>query len=374
VTAAVYQAASLDESLRRIVELAPPALGVDICTVDLIVGAGGAHMIVAAATPPFDKTIGQRFATAGSNAERVVRERRMVVVADATNDPSLHPEFRASLKAGSVIYVPLFQGNGRPLGMLVLVRHQVGPFSDEQLRLAQVFSTRAAAAIENAQLYQQSRRDAEAKAMLLRELNHRVKNNLAGIVGLLNSTQPVDLSPAGRQWLDRVTERINVMGRAHELFVGGPQRVELGALVDQVLPSLSVVKPPGVHVRKDLDGVRVALPTERAVALAMVLHELCYNAIAHGLAGRADGLVTIRARGAAEPGRVLVEVSDDGVGFGNGNPAPSAARTDSASPGWGLTLVRGLVARELRGKFSLSPGPERGTIAAIEFPVTADDA
>ncbi|MBA3272993.1 MAG: GAF domain-containing protein [Chthoniobacterales bacterium] len=386
ITLAVYQASSLDESLKRLVDLAPAALEMDLCTVSLI-SEDGAAMCAAAATAPFESLIGKRFEIAGRNAEKVLESRQMLVIDDGAADQSIHEELRKHVRVGSIVYIPLFESDGRPLGLLLLIRHTPGSFSDEQLRLAQVFASRASGAIESARLYQQTRRDAETKAMLLRELNHRVKNNLAGIVGLL-STKPEGLGfpPQAEQWLDRVVDRISIMGRAHELFVGGPQTIGLAELIDQLLPTLSIVKPAGVRVVKELDGVSVTLSTERAVALAMVLHELCCNAIAHGLGDR--GTIVIRAH--SHTTGVVIEVADDGAGLprqveskGHAGvavnlkmPSGRGASTEVfANKGWGLRLVEGLVSRELRGRFTMcnSPDLNGGTIARVEFPISSEN-
>ena len=157
------------------------------------------------------------------------------------------------------------------------------------------------------QLHEQAGRDADAKAILLRELHHRVKNNLAGIVGLLSMHEP-DLTPSAQQWLSRVRERIGTMARAHDLFSGGIERVNLQQLVQQVLPSLSVLTPPGVVVKVNIGELDVSFDTPRAVSLAMVLHELCTNALVHGLAG--SGTLTISAR--RTDAGASIEVSEEG--------------------------------------------------------------
>src|SRR5205823_5265129 len=118
-------------------------------------------------------------------------------------------------------------------------RYEKGDFTNGQRELTQILAARAGAAIENSKLLEQTRTDADTKAVLLRELNHRVKNNLAGIVGLLSMGEP-EMPPATRRWLDRVIERIRILAGAHELFAGGVATAGLSDLVAKVLPSLSV--------------------------------------------------------------------------------------------------------------------------------------
>jgi two-component sensor histidine kinase len=130
----------------------------------------------------------------------------------------------------------------------------------------------------------------------------------------------------------------------------------------------------------------------------MVLNELCYNAMVHGLRG--GGALTIRARGgtheaaaldagAATEERVVIEVIDSGGRLnGNGRTAPSgegppvSASAVAAPPvrpppgngtGFGLELVEGLVRRELHGTFELRPSEQGGTVAVVEFPLASGE-
>ncbi|MGH7213511.1 MAG: histidine kinase dimerization/phosphoacceptor domain -containing protein, partial [Tepidisphaeraceae bacterium] len=338
------------------------------------------EMLAAAVTGVYAEQIaGRRFRSSGTNADRVMASRCMLVVEDGPNDPTLHPYFRKVMNAGSVIYLPLFRSDSAPLGVLVLVRHAPGLFTRDQLEMAQLFATRAAAAVENARLHGQARRDAETKAMLLRELNHRVKNVLSGIVGLLSMNTPPELTVAAREWLARVTERIGTIARTHELFVGGPghERVELGELIQRTLQSLSIDKPAGVSIRTEVDGVRATLRSERAVSLAMVIHELCYNAVVHG--SGEEGVVTVRLAWADAPNRVAVSVLDEGSETASApaelerNPVGDANRFRSAT-GSGLGLVNGLVGRELQGRFALSSRSGGGIAAVVEFPLLGDES
>ena len=379
VNAAIYQATTIEESLRKIVELAPPALGVDTCMV-VLVGEEEGQMVVAAATKPFDEAVvGFRYQAADTHAKDVLETGRILVVEDAYADPAVNSWLKERLRSGSTVYVPMHRPDHKPMGFLAMIRHSPGSFSREQVDVARLFSIRAAAAVEKARLHEQARRDADTKATLLRELNHRVKNNLAGIAGLL-SVGAADLPPEARQWLSRLAERIGTMARAHELFSGGMEAVRLSQLVAQVLPSLAVVKPANVAISTDFEEVDLSLRVEKAVSLAIVLHELCYNAIVHGLGEQ--GTLLIRARTVGQEA-IAVDVIDDGRGCA---PGDRAAAIPSVSPRWvaeqigirssglGLQLVNGLVGRELHGRFSLQPRSEGGTIATVEFPLQGNES
>jgi two-component sensor histidine kinase len=363
----IQRPGTLEEILNRIVELAPGTLEVDGALIWLIAEDNPDELSVVAATAPYGaKIAGFRIPTRGSQSEVVLAGRKPVIIEDGPANTLLHPKLRRLVPSGSLMFEPLLCADGRPLGVLVLLRHKTGPFAARQIEIAHMFAGRVAAVIEMARLHQQTLHDSETKAFLLRELNHRVKNNLSAIITLLSVKRPA-LTDEARRWLDRVIKRIGAMAQAHDLFSVSEDRVSLQELVDRTVRSLSVVQPGSVTVKADVSAVHARLRTERAVKLAMAMHELCFNGITHGLRGQ--GTLTIRAR--RQNGLLALEVEDDG---GKGRPASVPIEPAGPDGGGrlGLTLVRGLVGRELRGNFQLAPGPG-GSIATVEFPLLADE-
>ncbi|HYE20779.1 MAG TPA: GAF domain-containing protein [Tepidisphaeraceae bacterium] len=379
----IYRTEDLGESLKRLADAAPSVIGVDLCMVSLRTGRGAESQVYAVTNNEGGVT-GERHDLTGTHAEEAWTTRAPVVVEDGPNDPKLHPAFRHRLHVGSIIYLPLLRTDRKPMGTMSLIRHVPGTFTREQLELATVLAARAATAIEKAKLYASARRLASSQETLLRELNHRVKNNLASIVTLLQVNRPMMPEPAMR-WLNRVTGRVATMARTHELFVGGAASVALGDLVSKLLPSLSVVKPTRAQVRTHLEAADTRLPTDRAVSLAMVLNELCWNALEHGVGE--EGVLEIRARSGVD-GRLIVEVEDDGgrqreAAAGNGGGGGDGGDTDGAragtagtdlmavrrTRGMGLRLVEGLVARELGGRFVLLEAQGGGTLARVDLTI-----
>ncbi len=262
----------------------------------------------------------------------------------------------------SILLIPL-ESEGRVIGCMMVADHRPRRFTDADSRLARLWGSQAAVTIVNSDLYRRMKQALRSREALLRELSHRVKNNLAGIISLL-SFEERSRSPEESAWLNRVIGRIRAMAGAHHLFAGEVESTALEKIVGQVLSSLSVVRSAGVEIRTDVQSVTVPISADRAVSLAMVLHELCYNAIVHGLGGR-SGVVTLSAR-VAENDRLIVEVADDGAGFVD---QPRDRPGAGESSGMGLHLVRELVGRELRGTFSIHPREGGGTVATLAFPV-----
>jgi two-component sensor histidine kinase len=273
----------------------------------------------------------------------------------------------------SSIIVPL-QLEDRPVGVLALSDKRPRKFSKSDLHLAKLWGQQAAVTVVNSELHRQTQRDAQAKVVLLRELNHRVKNNLASIAGLL-CTSPVELPVEVRQWLDRVIERVSGMSRLHELLTDGTQNISVPDLVRKAVDSAILLWPPGVRLSLDLHGGQASLTTDRAVTLAMVMHELMYNALRHGVSN--NGMIWITSR--VEENHVIIDVIDD-ASKAHGDHEKILASENvrtvvmdrplvqvAGKTGLGLQLVRGLVGRELQGQFTFSTLADGRTLARVVF-------
>jgi two-component sensor histidine kinase len=231
---------------------------------------------------------------------------------------------------------------------LVRIRHA----EREMVRLS---TTLAELAAENGRIYERARRDAEATALLLRELQHRVRNNLAAIQALLvlerHRVPPRELPEA----LDVAIARLRSMAALQDSLLPHASEVQLASLARAVANGALDVFGAGDRVRCDVTG-GATLPARSASAVAIVLNELITNALKHADARVVD--VTIRQGATA----VELDVTDDGCGM------PSQAGSGS-----GLVIVRAVVQNELGGSLSYVPST-RGTRARIAIPSAAADA
>jgi PAS domain S-box-containing protein len=174
---------SLEQVLQRILEATPQFFSQEhSATIQLLEEDGNLHQRADSSNIPAEKQ--QNIFRPGEGiAGRVIQEQRPINVADVTADPDylpgpIPPHYR------SLLVVPLIAHN-QPLGTLSLSSRRVEAFDDRDIERLQGLAGYAAIAVYNAQLYEQTRRDAETKDLLLREVNHRVKNNLNAIIGLL---------------------------------------------------------------------------------------------------------------------------------------------------------------------------------------------
>jgi two-component sensor histidine kinase len=197
------------------------------------------------------------------------------------------------------------------------------------------------------------------KEILLRELNHRVKNNLQIISSLL-SLQKARISERGCQELfAECQHRVRAIALAHQRLCGGPSlaSIDLAVYFDQLARELSrsYCVGPG-HVTPKVVVEDTVLGVDQLVPTALIVNELVCNAFKYAFPEGRSGEVHVEVQ--RQHGNVRVSVSDDGIGF---SPEDLPSR-DSV----GLQIVQALV-DQLHGKLSWSNG--HGTCATVTFPL-----
>ncbi|WP_240629598.1 sensor histidine kinase, partial [Specibacter cremeus] len=180
------------------------------------------------------------------------------------------------------------------------------------------------------------------KDATIREIHHRVKNNLQTVAALLRMQSRRMRSEEGRQGLEQAMRRVSTIALVHEtLSQGLTQRVGFDELIDRQFRLSAEVASPSQRVATEREGLFGELPSDFATPLALVINELVTNAVEHGLQDR-EGTVRLtadRSRDGAGEEILTVTISDDGVGLPDGD----------WSEGLGLQIVRTLVTSELGG-------------------------
>ncbi len=187
------------------------------------------------------------------------------------------------------------------------------------------------------------------KDATIREIHHRVKNNLQTVSALLRMQARRTDNEEARSALSEAERRVATIATVHEaLSQNIDERVDFDAVFGQVLRMAALVATPSGKVTTRLEGSFGVVGADAAQALATVLAELVTNAVEHGLEDR-DGTVTVRASRDGE--NLEVHVVDDGAGVEPG----------TIMGGLGTRIVTTLVRGELRGTIDWVPGAEGGT-------------
>jgi two-component sensor histidine kinase len=192
-----------------------------------------------------------------------------------------------------------------------------------------------------------------SKTTLLREVHHRVKNNLATIDSLIGMEVRAMTDPDCQRSMDSLRKRIRAIGLVHEHLnkVGGANIVQSADYLKAIIGGLvesgdSTMKAIRVHT--DIEPVELATVT--AIPLGLIVNELVTNAIKYAFTNR-GGDIAISLQKTGDGLRLIVH--DDGIGIAAGEPE-----------GRGLSLVRAL-SGQLAGTITFTAPP--GTTAALDF-------
>lgn len=200
------------------------------------------------------------------------------------------------------------------------------------------------------------------KDATIREIHHRVKNNLQTVAALLRMQSRRMHSEEGKQGLEQAMRRVSTIALVHEtLSQGLSQSVDFDELIDRQFRLAAEVASPSQTVHTEREGAFGELPSDFATPLALVINELVTNAVEHGLEGR-EGTVSLHARrytNDAGDDALAVTIADDGVGLPEGH----------ISEGLGLQIVRTLVTSELGGTIEWNGRVGGGTDVVLDMPL-----
>jgi len=205
----------------------------------------------------------------------------------------------------------------------------------------------------------QIERSLAEKEILLREIHHRVKNNLQIISSMLNLQADRSADAETREVFHESEVRIRAMALVHEQLYrsGDLAHVDLAGYLDTLAQQVIRYFGRGscrVEVKVD-EAVR-DVSVDQAIPLGLIVNELVTNSVQHGLAEAHAGTIHVRLSGNADASEL--SVSDDGVGF------PPGFNVES-SDGLGLHLVQALTG-QLGGQFAISS--DRGARCVVELP------
>ena len=208
-------------------------------------------------------------------------------------------------------------------------------------------------------------RELITKDATIREIHHRVKNNLQTVAALLRLQARRLQAPDARAALEEAVRRVGSIALVHEtLSQTSEETVDFDDIAGRVVMMAGEVSAAEAGVTPALSGSFGLLPGSVATPLALVLTELLQNALQHGLcrtsAGTLAGSLTVHAT--RRPQRLIVTVTDNGAGL------PEGFDLDS-STSLGLQIVRTLVVGELGGRLEITPRAAGGTTVLVDLPV-----
>lgn len=220
------------------------------------------------------------------------------------------------------------------------------------MALLTTLANQTALAIENARLV--------TSAAVVREMHHRIKNNLQTVAMLMQLQLPdADRLETRRVLLTNI-HRIRSIAAVHEILSEqGFRLVNVREVLDRIArTTMTGLARPNQDVEIAVRGDNLQLPSRAATALAVVVNELIQNSLEHAFVGRRAGKIDISL--ARTPDALMILVSDDGIGL-----------PDEIGRSLGLEIAGTLIADDLNGELLFNRLPA-GTEACIRLPRAAE--
>lgn len=335
VSEAITSPQYLDQMLEVVTELAAQTVGATACAIYLLEDRGAAGE----------------------------QETTLPAFAGPSNTPLLDPKTLAEVaqtgrplsavhaNGGALLVVPL-SVQERVIGVLACLAPAGHVFTDGQETLLSTLANQTALAIENARLV--------TSAAVVREMHHRIKNNLQTVAMLMQLQLPDAERLETRQVLLTNIHRIRSIAAVHEILSEqGFRLVNVRSVLERIAQTtMTGMARPNQDVRIAVHGDSLQLPSRAATGLAVVVNELVQNSLEHAFAGRHSGRIDISL--ARTPDDLIILVRDDGIGL-----------PEQLERNLGLELAETLVGEDLRGQLQYNR-LSSGTEVCIRLPRDAE--
>ncbi len=334
-------------------------------------------------------------------AGRTALEGRIVHVTDVLDDPDhlAAPAMSPMRKTGArtVLGVPLLR-EGVPIGIIILVRRSVRPFTGKQIELVSTFADQAVIAIENVRLFDeiqdknaQLEMVSQHKSQFLAGMSHELRTPLNVIIGLTEmmstnvarfgtekALEPLRrVRSAGIHLLGLINQVLDLSKIEAGKLELSPESVSLAPLIDDVIGTGGQL----AESNKNQLVVEAQESLEQLTVDPMRLRQMLLNLLSNACKFTERGQVTLRVRKVADEGNwVEFAVADTGIGmtaeqlaklFEEFTQADASTAKRYGGTGLGLSITRKL-ARMMGGDVTVTSEPGKGSVFTVRLPSNAD--
>lgn len=212
----------------------------------------------------------------------------------------------------------ILQGDGRPFGVLEVDSRSEGEFGEHDVAFLQGAANILGMAIEQQRYQRQLKAALDRHDVLLKEVNHRVKNSLQVVSSMLHLQANAGGHPELSEKLNEASSRISTVGRAYERLAYNTdnETINLIGYLRDVLQDLEIAAAPcKMHFEAP---ETIQFSADRAILVALIVNELVLNAAKYAYPGRSGETIWVRIGQPEKTGKVTVSIRDEGIGLPDG--------------------------------------------------------
>ncbi len=303
----------------------------------------------------------------------VMQNGQSVVIDDIYQDKRIPADVYRPTFVHSLAMVPIRRSS--PIGAIGNYWASNYSASQEEINLLQALADTTCVAMENVGVYQnleemvkkrtrELHQEIEKNRMLMRELQHRVKNNLTMVSSFIGLAEPKIIDKKAQTTLKETRHRIETVSEIYKILHqrGDINRLELGSYIKQL--ALSIIQSfggeeSGIHLITDVITVKSDIQT--AVIAGLITNELLTNAVKHAFPDQKEGTIELNLQQSKE-GALMLTIADTGTGI------PQEISKDNSD---GLTLVN-LLSEQLGGTVTIDSAHGTRIIVTFHSKVTPD--
>jgi two-component sensor histidine kinase len=243
----------------------------------------------------------------------------------------------------------ILQGDGSPYGVLEVDSRSEGEFSQNDIAFLQGAANILGMAIEQQQYQRKLQAALDRHQILLREVNHRVKNSLQVVSSMLQLQANAEGDQNLGERLNEAASRVNAVGRAYErlAYTADYENIDLIEYLRQIISDLESTVAP-CKIQFDAPQA-IQFAADRAILIGLIINELVSNAGKYAYPDHARGSIWVRVRLQTENETIAISVRDEGVGLPPGFDLAASKRL-------GTRLVNAL-SKQLGGELTRQPAP-----------------
>jgi two-component system, sensor histidine kinase PdtaS len=231
-------------------------------------------------------------------------------------------------------------------------------FQVKKIKLGQQEKTSGTFVIfKNITELREKERELIVKSVAIREIHHRVKNNLQTVASLLRLQMRRGLPKESKVHFVESLNRIDSIASVYEIILASSSvdEVDIYSLIEKIGNMLVYeAEQENKQICISYTGPKLLIHSSKAVSVALVINELIQNSVKHAFGTLATGSIDVHFQ--EIDCEILIEVIDNGEGY-----------SPNAKPSLGLDIVRMMIEHDLSGHFKIERA-EKGTIATVIFP------